>query len=115
MVAAAPTSLRPWMVEYPPRGDEPQQNLKEYDPEWARAFWSGTATVGCDHATMLKKVKVPILFTHHFRMINPASGALMGAVSDQQINEVRRLIESAGQTFEYHSLPKMGHAMHRID
>ena len=25
-----------------PIGDEPRQELKEYDPEWGRAFWSGT-------------------------------------------------------------------------
>jgi pimeloyl-ACP methyl ester carboxylesterase len=115
MVAAAPSRLPEWMVDFMPRGDEPPQNLKEYDPEWARAFWSGTATIGCDHFRMLKNVKVPVLFTHHFRMNNPATGALMGAISDQQVSEVRRLIESTGQTFEYHSFPQMGHMMHRMD
>ncbi len=31
--------------------DEPPQNMKEYDPEWARSFWTGLAGAGCDHAT----------------------------------------------------------------
>jgi pimeloyl-ACP methyl ester carboxylesterase len=107
--------LPEWMASWAPRGEEPPQNLKEYDPEWARAFWSGTATIGCDHARMLKSVKVPVLFTHHFRKINAVNGALMGAVSDQQVNEARRLIEGAGQRFECHSFPEMGHSMHGQD
>jgi pimeloyl-ACP methyl ester carboxylesterase len=115
MIAAAPSMLPEWMASWAPRGEEPPQNLKEYDPEWAGAFWSGTATIGCDHARMLKSVKVPVLFTHHFRKINPVNGALMGAVSDQQVNEARRLIEGAGQRFEYHSFTEMGHSMHGQD
>ncbi len=47
-------------------GDAPGQNLKEYDPEWGRAFWTGTVGASCDHARMLAAVKVPVLFTHHF-------------------------------------------------
>ena len=45
----------------------PPQNLKEYDPEWGRAFWTGTVAASCDHARMLARVKVPVLLTHHFR------------------------------------------------
>ena len=115
MVAAAPSRLPPLMVDFAPKGDTPPQNLKEYDPEWARAFWSGAATAGCDYAAMLKKVKVPVLFTHHFRMIEPESDMLMGAVSDLQVAAARRLIEAAGQPFAYHSFPRMGHSMHRED
>jgi hypothetical protein len=33
---------------------------------------------------MLAGVKVPVLFTHHFRLVDPATGVLMGAVSDLQ-------------------------------
>ena len=51
-------------------GREPPQNLKEYDPEWARAFWTGTVAASCDHARMLASVKVPVLLTHHFRMVD---------------------------------------------
>jgi len=115
MVAAAPSMLTEWMLTFAPLADEPPQNLKEYDPEWARAFWSGTATIGCDHARMLKSVKVPVLFTHHFRKIDPNNGALIGAVSDLQVNEARRLIETTGQRFDYHSFPEMGHSMHGQD
>jgi pimeloyl-ACP methyl ester carboxylesterase len=114
-IAAAPARLPKWMLEFMPLAAEPSQNIKEYDPEWARAFWSGTATIGCNYVTMLKSVKVPVLFTHHFRMINPENGALMGAVSDLQVAEARKLIEGAGQRFTYHSFPQMGHMMHQQD
>ena len=112
MTAAAVLALPEAMVHLAPRGDEPPQNLKEYDPEWARAFLSGTATINCDHAQMLRKVKVPVLFTHHFRKVNPIDGTLMGSVSDLQVDQARRLIEAAGQRFEYHSFPEVGHFLH---
>ena len=54
---------------------------------------------------MLQSVKVPVLFTHHFRMIEEKTGALMGASSDLQVERVRQLITDAGQPFEYVSLP----------
>ena len=38
--------------------DEPPQKLKEYDPEWGRAFWAGTVGASCDHERMLRNVKV---------------------------------------------------------
>jgi hypothetical protein len=47
------------------------QNVREYDPEWADAFVSGRATLTCDHENMLSHVKVPVLFTHHFRHVDP--------------------------------------------
>lgn len=34
-------------------GDEAAQALKAFDPEWARAFSTGSVTDGGDHATML--------------------------------------------------------------
>jgi pimeloyl-ACP methyl ester carboxylesterase len=37
---------------------------------------------------------------------------LMGAVSDLQVDQARRLIETAGQRFEYHSYPEAGHFLH---
>ncbi|MCD0449442.1 hypothetical protein LO762_09600 [Actinocorallia sp. API 0066] len=48
MVAAAPSEPPPWMM-FPFEADgttgaEPPRNLKEYDPEWARAFLTGTLT-----------------------------------------------------------------------
>ena len=51
-------------IDGAPQTDEPPQNLKEYDPEWARASFTGTQTASCDHAQMLAAVKVPVLYTH---------------------------------------------------
>ena len=99
----------------PPRIDEPPQNLKEYDPEWGRSFWTGTWAASCDHAQMLSHVKVPVLFTHHQRRIDEKTGLLMGASSDLQASRVREIIQATGQPLEYKSFPTMGHAMHQID
>jgi hypothetical protein len=44
-------------------GVEPPQHLKEYDPEWGRAFWTGTVGAACDHERMLRAVEVPVLLT----------------------------------------------------
>ncbi|GAB3571020.1 alpha/beta hydrolase [Amycolatopsis endophytica] len=95
--------------------DRPAQNLLEYDPEWARSFVSGTVTAGCDHATMLGGVRVPVLFTHHYRDIDPTTGHLLGAISDLQVARVRSIIEAAGQPFTYRSFPEMPHSMHGAD
>jgi pimeloyl-ACP methyl ester carboxylesterase len=97
----------------PPAG--PPQNLKEYDPEWGRAFWTGTVAASCDHERMLASVKVPVLFTHHLRQVDEATGALMGAISDLQVAQARKLVEGAGQPFEYLSFPQMQHSMHGAD
>ncbi len=119
MVAAAPTELPGWMAAVAgfmgAAGDEPPQTLKEYDPEWGRAFWTGTVAASCDHARMLSSVEVPVLLTHHFRMVDEATGHLMGAMSDLQAARVRALIEEAGQTVTYRSLPEMGHSLHGQD
>ena len=117
MVAAAPRELPAWIaaVFSPPSGSEPPQNLREYDPEWARAFWSGTVAASCDHARMLASVKVPVLMTHHFRRVDDASGTLMGAMSDVQAARARELVTAAGQSLELQSFPTMGHSMHGQD
>lgn len=102
----------------PPEGAppaQPPQNLREYDPEWARAFWTGLAGTGCDHARMLAAAKAPILLTHHYREIDPQTGSLMGAVSDEQVRRAGRLVSEAGQPFEVLDLADMVHAMHRAD
>jgi len=88
------------------------QGLREYDPEWGHAFTTGTVARNCDHETMLTHVKVPVLFTHHFRTSDPATGNLIGAISDQQVQHVRRLVEQAGNSFTYRSFPHMPHCMH---
>ena len=95
-----------------PISEEPPQNLKEYDPEWGRAFWSGTVAASCDHERMLRSVKVPVLLTHHFRIVDEATGALLGAMTDQQAQRVQDLLAEAGVAVEYRSFPEVGHAMH---
>ncbi len=96
-------------------GEGPPQQLKEYDPEWGRAFWEGTFYGSCDHERMLRSVKVPVLFSHHFRVIDEATGALMGASSDLQASRVRQLVEAAGQSFTYVDLPAQPHPLHGAD
>lgn len=111
MRAAAPQRLPEWMsgVPFP---DEPPQNLKEYDPEWGRAFWTGTVAASCDHERMLRGVQVPVLLTHHMRFTNDATGFLFGAMSDQQAQRVQDLLQSAGARVDYRSFPDVGHSMH---
>jgi pimeloyl-ACP methyl ester carboxylesterase len=119
MVAALPAELPEWMLTLAGifgMGDGgPPQPLKEYDPEWGRAFWTGAFYGACDHERMLRSVKVPVLFTHHFRMTDEATGALMGASSDLQAARVRKLVTDAGQPFEYVSLPTTPHSLHGSD
>jgi pimeloyl-ACP methyl ester carboxylesterase len=117
MVAAAPRELPARLAALfsAVPNSEPPQNLKEYDPEWARAFWTGTVAASCDHARMLASVNVPVLLTHHLRKVDDATGDLLGALSDTQAARVRALIESAGVTIDYHSFATMGHSMHGQD
>jgi pimeloyl-ACP methyl ester carboxylesterase len=112
--AAAPRELPPWMAAFP-MPSEPPQNLREYDPEWGRAFYFGTVAASCDHARMLASVKVPVLLTHHLRHVDEKTGQLMGALSDLQAGRVRELLEQAGVKCTYRSFPTMGHAMHAQD
>ncbi len=109
-----PPHLKPLIALMPPPAEEPPQNLKEYDPEWGRAFWTGTVAASCDHERMLKSVKCPVLFTHHFRRVDE-NGYLLGAISDQQAKRVRELVEGTGQPIDYRSFPTMGHPMHALD
>ena len=112
MRAAAPERLPVWMRAFP-IGDEPPQELKEYDPEWGRAFWTGTVAASCDHERMLRAVKVRnVLLTHHFRAVDESAGALMGALSDGQAARVQELLREGGVTVDYRSFPTVGHSMH---
>ena len=118
LVAAVPTELPPWLgfiAGLFGLGDTPPQNLKEYDPEWGHAFWTGSFSAACPHHLMLSAVKVPVLFTHHLRVVDETTGVLMGAISDLQIERVRQLVTGAGNEFEYQSFPQMGHSMHGQD
>jgi pimeloyl-ACP methyl ester carboxylesterase len=118
MVAAAPRELPPHLAPLAAliasSGEEPPQNLKEYDPEWARAFWTGTVAAACDHERMLSSVKCPVLFTHHFRKVDE-SGFLLGAISDVQADRVRKIVAACGQPVDYRSFPTMGHSLHGQD
>jgi pimeloyl-ACP methyl ester carboxylesterase len=120
LLRAAPSELPGWAAGllFGRRNDAaagPPQNLREYDPEWARAFWTGTVTANCDHARMVAAARVPVLFTHHFRLLDADTGSLIGAISDEQAGHVRRLVTGAGQPFEYRSFPDQPHAMHQAD
>ncbi len=111
MRAAAPDRLPPLLAGIP-FPDEPPQNLREYDPEWGRAFWSGSVAASCDHERMLRSVRVPVLLTHHFRTVDESMGMLMGAMTDQQAQRVRDLLSGAGVAVDYRSFPAVGHSMH---
>jgi hypothetical protein len=113
--AAAPDVLPSWMGALFTIPDEPPQNLKEYDPEWGAAFWSGKVAASCDHVAMLKSVRTPVLFTHHFRHVDEATGQLMGAISDLQVQRVMELLRDAGVEVDYRSFEVMGHSMHGQD
>ena len=115
VIAAGPDVLPAWMQAMFTPPAEPPQNLKEYDPEWGRAFWSGSVAASCDHERMLRSVKVPVLLTHHFRRVDESTGALMGALSDLQARRVLELLAEAGVAAEYLSFESMGHSMHGQD
>lgn len=95
-----------------PGPSEPPQNLKEYDPEWGRAFVEGTVAASCRHDCMLASVKVPVLLTHHGRQVDEATGRLVGALTDLQARRAGEIIKAAGTSFDYLSLPDAAHAMH---
>ncbi|MCW1099027.1 alpha/beta hydrolase [Streptomyces sp. RS2] len=91
------------------------QHLKEYDPEWARAFYEGTVGLNCPHERMLGRVSTPVLLTHHMRGTDPETGNLLGALSDEQAAQARRLMEAAGVKVDYESVPEASHVMHQSD
>jgi hypothetical protein len=112
MRAGAAARLPEHMRSFPVPA-EPPQNLKEYDPEWGRAFWSGTVGAGCDHERMLRSVTVgSVLLTHHARITDETTGFMLGAMSDQQAGRARDLLAGAGVAVDYRSFPDVGHAMH---
>jgi len=119
MVKAATDILPPMLAQmFKARfqeGAEPPQNLKEYDPEWAKACVTGSIGASCDHVRMLSRVKCPVLFTHHFSQVDEKTGTLAGASTVQQVDQVERLVKNAGQPFTRLSFPQMGHAMHQLD
>jgi pimeloyl-ACP methyl ester carboxylesterase len=112
MRAAAPERLPLWMRGFP-IAEEPPQQLKEYDPEWGRAFWTGSVAASCDHERMLRAVQVRnVLLTHHLRIVQEESGALMGAMADEQAERARLLLREAGVEVDYRSFPAAAHSLH---
>jgi pimeloyl-ACP methyl ester carboxylesterase len=119
MLEAAKTELPDWLAGamapmFASTGEIPQ-NLKEYDPEWARAFWEGSVFASCNHARMLTSVRCPVLYTHHFRRVDADSDYLLGAASDAQAKRVCELVTRAGQPIDYRSFPQTPHSMHGTD
>ena len=113
--AAAADALPGWLAAVFQMPAEPPQHLREYDPEWGRAFWTGSVAASCDHDQLLRHVKVPVLFTHHFRQVDATTGLLMGASSDVQAARVQELLAAAGVPVDYRSFETMGHSMHGQD
>ena len=97
------------------RGAAPE--LKEYDPEWGKAFWTRTVAASCDHEQMLRSVKVPhVLLTHHLRVIDEQHGRARWARSaTPKPARVRELLRGAGVSVTYREFPTVGHAMHSLE
>lgn len=119
MLEAAKAELPDWLSRamapmFGSEGEIPQR-VKEYDPEWARAFWEGSVFASCNHARMLARVKCPVLYTHHFRHVDDDRGYVLGAASDLQAKRGCELVSLAGQAIEYRSLRRMPHSMHGED
>jgi pimeloyl-ACP methyl ester carboxylesterase len=94
---------------------EPQQRLKEYDPEWGRATISGSLSASCDHTQMLSHVKCPVLFTLHSSFNTMMTGTAKEAIINDMIAYTETLIKRTGQPFTFHSFPDKGHLMHTED
>lgn len=96
--------------------DHVPQNMVEYDPEWARAYRTGSASAACDHRHMLASAHAPMLYTHHFRRTYPPSGLFLGAATEEQVEFTGQLItDQGGQRFDYISLPDAHHSLHAAE
>jgi pimeloyl-ACP methyl ester carboxylesterase len=94
---------------------EPQQRLKEYDPEWGKATISGSMSTSCNHAQMLLHVKCPVLFTLHSTIASIIGGTAKEAITNDMMTLIEKSVKSTGQPFTFYSFPKMGHLMHAED
>lgn len=65
--------------------------------------------------TMLEQVRVPVLFTHHFRTVDEQTGRLVGASSDDQARRAREIVTAAGGRIDYRSFPASPHSIHEHD
>lgn len=60
---------------------------------------------------MLRQVKVPVSFTHPHRQIDLTSANPLDATSEQQVQHMRRLVESTGNSITYRSFSGKAHSM----
>ena len=61
---------------------------------------------------MLEQVRVPVLFTHHFRTVDEQTGRLIGASSDDQAQRAVEIVTATGGRIDYRSFPDTPHSMH---
>jgi hypothetical protein len=64
---------------------------------------------------MLASVKVPVLLTHHFRVVEETTGMLMGALSDCRRRARARADRGRRTDGRVPVVSQMGHAMHQQD
>ncbi|ACT60255.1 alpha/beta hydrolase [Hirschia baltica] len=95
--------------------EQPPQHLKEYDPEWGRAFIEGKFNLNSPHHTLLSDIKTPMLYTHHMRFEDPQTGLLIGATSDFQASKIKEIALKTGNSFELIDAPDAFHSMHEAD
>ena len=100
-------------LRFIPVPDEPPQNLKEYDPEWGRSFWTGTvgAVVRpradaaqrqgprcCSRTTCASPTRPPASCSVRCPTSRPSG--------------CRTSSPARASTCEYRSFPDVGHSMH---
>ena len=118
MVAAAPDRAAgvDRRSSRPMAGDEPPQNLKEYDPEWARAFWSGTVAAQLRPRADARRRQGPRAADPPL----PAGRRSDGRAHGRAVRPPGRAGASSwsprpGSRSSYRSFPTMGHSMHGQD
>ncbi len=83
------------------------KSFSTFDPNFTRAFIDGSACASIDHTAVLKAVRCPMLLLHADWFIQPGTGLLLGAMSD---DDVRRTRELAPQC-DYRRI-RSGHSIH---
>ena len=61
----------------PPDASRPPQNLREYDPEFGRALYTGAANADVPHERMLSSIRVRVLLTPHYHDIDQVTGGVL--------------------------------------
>ena len=114
MRAAAPdAAARAWMRRDRRSRDEPPQNLKEYDPEWGRAFWTGTVAA-------VVRPRADAAQRQGRRCCSPTTSAssttrpacCSGRCPTSRPQRVQELLTEAGVARRVPLVPDVGHSMH---